>query len=62
VRLRSSIGVKQDMSLFELLRIGAVLEVLLKGVLSDMVGGTDGRDGSLVDYGLAGFMFGHGCI
>jgi hypothetical protein len=51
--LRRSIGVEQDMSLFEFLWIRTVLEVFLEGVLAHMAGWADGRDGSLVDYGLA---------
>lgn len=37
------------MPVLELLGVGAVLEVLLEGVLADMGSWSDGRDGSLVD-------------
>lgn len=49
------------MSFLKFLGIGAMLEVLLKGVLAHMTSWADGRDRSLVDDGLAGFFFGHDC-
>lgn len=49
------------MSLLEFLWVWTMLEVLLEGVLTAMVSGADGRDGSLVDDGFAGFGVGHSC-
>jgi len=48
------------MPVLELLRIRAVLEVLLEGVLADMGSWSDGRDGSLVDDCVA-VGFSHDC-
>lgn len=47
------------MSFFEFLRVWTVLEVLLEGVLAHMASGSDGRDGRLVDYGLACLLLCH---
>jgi hypothetical protein len=51
--LRRSISIEQYMAFFKFLRIRAMLEVLLKGILAYMAGWSDGGDGRLVDYGLA---------
>lgn len=47
--LRSSIRIQEDMSFLQFLGIRALLKVFLERVLTDMVGGVDWRDGSLVD-------------
>jgi hypothetical protein len=61
MNLRRSIGVEEDVSVFEFLRVGARLEVLLKGVLAD-VAFSDRRDGRLVDYLVSYVLFCHGCF
>lgn len=57
---RSSIDVKENVSVLELLGIGPRLEVLLEGVLADMVG-SDGGDGGGVDERIFGSLGGHVC-
>jgi hypothetical protein len=47
-------------AVLELLGIWARLEVLLEGVLADMVG-SDGGDGGSVDKSFFGSLGGHGC-
>ena len=47
------------MAVFEFLGIRAVLEVFLEGVLAHMAW-SDGRDGGLVNNGLAWFLLCHG--
>lgn len=60
--LRSSVCVEQDVSVFQLLRVGTLLEVLFKTVLTDVGGWSNGRDGTLVDDGAAVLVFGcHDC-
>lgn len=55
--VRRSGGVEQDVSVFEILRLGSVLQVLLQAVAALVA--ADGRDGSLVDdYG--GILRSHG--
>jgi hypothetical protein len=56
--LRRSIGVKQNMTVFEFLGIRTMLQVFLKGVLAHMTW-SDGGDGSLINNRLAGFLFCH---
>jgi hypothetical protein len=48
------------MAVLELLGIGARQEVLLEGVLADMVG-SDGGDGGGVDDRIFGSLGGHVC-
>ena len=48
------------MAVFQLLGIGAVLKMLLERVLAYMAGWSDGRDGCLVDDGVARFLVCHG--
>lgn len=61
--VRSSICVEQDVSVFQLLRVGALLEVFLEGVLADVGGGADGGYGRFVDDGCAALIFGcHDCF
>jgi hypothetical protein len=46
-------------AILELLRVGASLEVLLEGILADMVG-SDGGDGRRVDERVFGALSSHG--
>lgn len=56
--LRGSIDIKEDMAFLELLWVRTRLEMLLEGVLADMVG-PDGGDGRGVDEGIFGALSSH---
>ena len=60
---RSSICVKQNMPVFQLLRVRTLLEVLLERVLADVRGGVHGGDGRFINDGAAVLVFGcHTCV